>query len=121
MFKKQLSSILIHIGEDEQSTSSMEDIYIFVFTQILTKFKSLKCFNFDPFDGSNDHRLKFGISPPNILSSTLLELRVAVDCIEDCFYLLDGRFDQLNTLYVSICSSNVPTLPMINNKVTQSY
>jgi hypothetical protein len=99
----------------------MEDINIFVFTQIFTIFKNLECFNFSPFNGSNDHQLTFGVSPPNILSSTLLELHVAVDSFEDCLYLLDDRFNQLNTIYVSICSSNVPTLPMINNKVNQSY
>ncbi|CAF4226427.1 unnamed protein product [Rotaria magnacalcarata] len=79
-------------------------------------FKKLEYFKFNPFDGSHYDRLTFCESRPNILSSTLLVLRVVVDCYEDCLYLLDGRFNQLNTIYVTICSSKVPTLPVVNNK-----
>ncbi len=35
---------------------------MFVFTQIFTIFKNLECFNFSPFNDSNDHRLTFGVS-----------------------------------------------------------
>ncbi|CAF3705187.1 unnamed protein product [Rotaria sp. Silwood1] len=116
IFKNQLSSIVIHINECQESTSSIIDINIFIFTQILLMFKELLYLNFSPFAGSDYHRLTFGVSPPNILSSTLVQLRVVVDYYEDCLYLLDGRFNQLDTIYVTICSSNVPTLPVINNK-----
>ncbi|CAF1375581.1 unnamed protein product [Rotaria sordida] len=116
IFKNQLSSIVIHINKCQESTSSIKDINIFIFTQIFTMFKNLQYLNFSPFNGSNYHRLTFGVSPPNILSSTLLQLRVVIDSYEDCLYLLDGRFNQLNTIYVTICLSKVPTLSVINNK-----
>ncbi|CAF4618030.1 unnamed protein product [Rotaria sp. Silwood2] len=40
--------------------------------------------------------------PPTFRSSTLLKLNIRVQCFEDCLYLLDGRFNQLHTLYVDI-------------------
>ncbi|CAM4929095.1 unnamed protein product [Rotaria socialis] len=117
-FKNQLSSIVIDIDINEcpKSTSSIKDINIFIFTQIFKMFKNLQYFKFNPFDDSHYDRLTFRESRPNILSSTLLVLRVVVDFYEDCLYLLDGRFNQLNTIYVTICSSKVPTLPVVNNK-----
>jgi hypothetical protein len=39
---------------------------------------------------------------PTFRSSTLLELNIRVECIDDCLYLLDGRFNQLHTLHVDI-------------------
>ncbi|CAF1431620.1 unnamed protein product [Rotaria sordida] len=84
-------------------------------------FNNLQCLNMDPFSTCDYNQLAFGVSPPNIFSSTLLYLRVVVDSYEDCLYLLDGRFNQLNEFNVTICSSNVPSLPLINNKVSKRY
>jgi hypothetical protein len=83
-------------------------------------FNNLRYLNFNIND-TNYHQLTFGVSPPNILSSTLLFLYVVVDSFEDCLYLLDGRFKQLNTFHVCIYSSNVPSLPVINNEVSEPY
>ena len=120
-FKSQLSTLIVHIDECQEPTSSIKDINIFIFTQILTRFKKLRYLNFAPFAGSDYHRLTFDVLPPNVLSSTLVQLRVVVNSYEECLYLLDGRFNQLNKFYVTICSSNIPTLPVINNKVSDLY
>ncbi|CAF1388260.1 unnamed protein product [Rotaria sp. Silwood1] len=93
IFENQLSSLVIYINEREEPRSSIKDINIFLFTQIFAMFNNLQCLNLNPFD-----------------------LRVVVDSYEDCLYLLDGRFNKLNKFNVTICSSNVPSLPLINNK-----
>ncbi|CAF3909154.1 unnamed protein product [Rotaria sp. Silwood1] len=114
-FKSQILSFVIRINKCQES-NSIEDINIFIFIQIFSIFKKLQHLNFSPSASTDYHLLKFGVSPPNIVSSTLLDLWVIVDSYEDCLYLLDGRFNRLRTLYVTICSSNVSALPMVNNE-----
>ncbi|CAF0804401.1 unnamed protein product [Adineta steineri] len=71
------------------------DINLLIFIHILTIFCNLKYFSFD-----TSQQLSFGNSPPNIFSSTLVELHVSLNDLTDCLYLLDGRFSQLHTLRV---------------------
>ncbi|CAF1403549.1 unnamed protein product [Adineta steineri] len=71
------------------------DINLLIFIHILTIFCNLKYFSFD-----TSQQLSFGNSPPNIFSSTLIELHVSLNDLTDCLYLLDGRFSQLHTLRV---------------------
>ena len=78
-------------------------------------FNNLRYLNFN-INGTDYHRLTFGVSPPNVLSSILLELHVIVDSFEDCLYLLDGRFPQLHTFHMKISEISSNTLT-INNKV----
>ncbi len=82
-------------------------------------FSNLKHLNFG-VSSSNFHELSFDISPPMISSSILLELHVVVDSYTDCLYLLDGRFDQLHTFYITICSSYSP-LSVIDSEVSYSH
>ncbi|CAF1330049.1 unnamed protein product [Rotaria sordida] len=116
VFEYQLSSLVIHTDEGQRTTSLFEDINIFLYTQILTMFKNLQYLNFSPFANPNNHQLTFNLSSPNIFSSTLLHLHVIVDTFGDCLYLLDGRFNQLNTFDVTIYFGNVSVSPLINNK-----
>jgi len=116
-FKNQISLLVIHIKQRQDPNNSIKDINTFIYTQIFTMLKNLEYLNFSP-NTSEYHRLTFGVSYPNVFSSTLLQLRVVIDSYEDCLYLLDGRFNRLETFYVTICSSNVPALPMINNEVS---
>jgi hypothetical protein len=97
----------------------LKDTNIFIYTQIFTKFNNLKYLNFDPLAITDYNQLTFGVSPPNVFSSTLSVLRVVVDSYEDCLYLLDGRFKRLGALFVTVCSSNVSALPKIDNKVSE--
>ena len=39
---------------------------------------------------------------PSLFSSTLLELHINVYLFDDCLYLLDGRLNQLHTLFVNV-------------------
>ena len=54
-------------------------------------------------------RLIFNDSLPfHIYSSTILILNIKVQCFDDCLYLLDGRFNQLHTLYVDLVNTYSP-------------
>jgi len=117
IFKNQILSLAIDIDKCEQP-DSIKDINTFIYTQIFTAFSNIQYLKFDSSFGY--HQLSFDFSPPIVFSSTLLELRVIVDSYADCLYLLDGRFNQLHTFYVTICSL-VPGLPIINNEVSYSY
>ncbi|CAF4529882.1 unnamed protein product, partial [Rotaria sp. Silwood2] len=115
VFEYQLSSLVIHTDESQKATSSFEDINIFLYTQILTMFKNLQYLNFSPFAYPKNHQLTFNLSSPNVFSSTLSHLHVSVDTFDDCLYLLDGRFNQLNTFDVTIYFKNVSESSLINN------
>jgi hypothetical protein len=78
-------------------------------------FINLQYLKFGPSSISYQ-QLSFGMSPPTVISSNLLELHVRVDCFTDCLYLLDGRFNQLHTFHVNIGSISSNTLT-INNGV----
>ena len=82
-------------------------------------FSKLESFYFGiSFDWSQ--RLSFDNSPPNIFSSTLLELQVSLNDLTDCLYLLDGRFSHLHTLRVYTVY-NISTNVTISNKVNYFY
>ncbi|CAF0725862.1 unnamed protein product [Rotaria sordida] len=78
-------------------------------------FTNLRYLNFGP-SLSECQQLSFGTSPPTVFSSTLSELHILVPRFIDCLYLLDGRFNQLHTLYVYITFINIP-YETINNKI----
>ncbi len=114
----QIDSLVIEVNRYEDMRTCI-DVNLYLFTQILTMFYNLKYFYFGPSFHSSQ-RLSFGNSPPNIFSSTLLELYVSLNDLTDCLYLLDGRFNQLHTLHVHISDNNSMDVK-INNKVNYFY
>jgi hypothetical protein len=119
---------VIDINKCEEPRSPTINININIFTQIFIMFSNLKYLKFGPsssvyhrlaLDPSSSvyHRLTLDPSLPNVFSSTLLELHVVLHSYRDCLYLLDGRFNQLHTLSVLICSFSGPLLTPINNEV----
>jgi len=44
----------------------------------------------------------FNLSLTNCVSSTLTKLKIDVNTLDDCLYILDGRFDCLSTLIIDI-------------------
>jgi len=99
MFKNQISSLVI-----ETITTRVylrENVNAQIFTQIFNVSTKLQYLNFNPSPISY-RAISFRDSSPTILSSTLLELHVLLEDFTDCLYLLDGRFNQLQTLYVNI-------------------
>lgn len=99
-FKNQISSLVIAAIAKECPSSKLNTR---LFECILNMFTNLKYLNYSNFNRAAYHQqLSFEVSPPTIFSSTLLELKVKVRSIDDCLYLLDGRFSQLQVFDVDI-------------------
>ncbi|CAF3798504.1 unnamed protein product [Rotaria sordida] len=63
------------------------------------------------YESSYKNRLRLCFDdppPPTFHSSTLQKLNIKIRCFDDCLYLLDGRFNQLNTLFVDFLSIQRP-------------
>ncbi|CAF3298751.1 unnamed protein product [Rotaria sp. Silwood2] len=81
-FKKQITTLLITIDNNKETREIVH------YTNHRIK-KRLRLFFDDP-------------PPPTFRSSTLLKLSVRLQGIDDCLHLLDGRFNQLHTVYVDL-------------------
>ncbi|CAF1406684.1 unnamed protein product [Adineta steineri] len=105
MFKKQIKTLLITIDDSR----SMLDTVVNIVDDILTVFISLNDLILYESFYKNRVRLFFLNPPsPRFRSSTLRKLNIRLQCMSDCLYLLDGRFDQLQTLHVdliNLCNS----------------
>ncbi len=112
--KDKILSLVIDTSKNKNKIlrSDMIDI---VFPHIFTMFINLQYLNFG-MSSIFYPKLSFGMSPPSVTSSNLLELHVRVHYFTDCLYLLDGRFSQLHTFNVNIDGICSTTLT-INNKV----
>ena len=97
----------------------MGDIYSIIFIRILTIFTNLRCLKFNPSSSFRDVAL-FHIKSKTAISSTLLELHVSVEKMENCLDILDGRFDQLRILYVTVYIG-FPWLFNVEHKVGYFY
>jgi hypothetical protein len=74
-----------------------------IFDYILTVFTSLNCLIL--YESSYEDRVPLLLDDPHLptfRSSTLRKLNVRLQSFDDCLYLLDGRFNQLHTLYVDL-------------------
>ena len=58
----------------------------------------------------------FNLSSTNCVSSTLTKLKIDVNTLDDCLYILDGRFDCLSTLIIDIEKMR-PLLSIIDTTV----
>jgi hypothetical protein len=108
-FKNQISSLVIDITESNDADSI--EIIRFIFTHICVMFTNLQYLNFGLSSSNKCQQLSFGSygsSPLAVSSSTLSELHIRLPRFIDCLYLLDGRFNQLHTLYVYITFIYVP-------------
>ncbi|CAF2643500.1 unnamed protein product [Rotaria sp. Silwood2] len=72
-----------------------------IFTHIFTMFSNLQYLNFCP-SSLDQQQLSFRTPPLTAISTNLLKLYVYLDVFIDCLYLLDGRFNQLHTLYANV-------------------
>ncbi len=62
-------------------------------------------------------RLRIDIPLPNIFSSTLLTLNIKVSDFMDCLYILDGRFNNLQSLDIDLMMI-YPLLEQVENQVS---
>ncbi|CAF3039770.1 unnamed protein product [Rotaria sp. Silwood2] len=109
----QISSFVIDfVTNNGLSSRYLDNI---VFTNIFTMFTNLEYLKFYP-SSIGFYQLTFDISPPTVMSSTLLELHISVYYFTDCLYLLDGRFQQLRTFHVNIFHIKFTSLTIANEE-----
>ncbi len=91
----------------------MTNVITNIFIRIFTTCTNLRYLNFDP-------RLYYerllDSTCPKFFCSILEELHVNLDDYDTCLYLLDGRFNELETLYVNITFIEFPD-PKIANEL----
>ncbi len=114
IFKNQIRTLIISIDEDDMLSPTTKNIC----NDIFTIFTNLSQLILRESSYKNHVRLFLadGLLLSTFRSSTLLELRVRIQCFDDCLYLLDGRFSQLHTLYVDFTHIRHPE--EIENKVS---
>ncbi|CAF1377351.1 unnamed protein product [Rotaria sp. Silwood1] len=113
IFQNQILSLVIDIVQRKDLCLAEND-NVHIFKRILTVSSNLQCLNFGP-SLFWYQRLLLRSLTPDVVSPTLLELRVGVQNFIDCLYLVDGRFDQLRTFYVDIYHI-FPPQRIIDNK-----
>ncbi|CAF0734993.1 unnamed protein product [Adineta steineri] len=103
IFKNQITRLIIGIAPDEIRCSTME----YTCNLILTVFINLNELIF--YDASYQYhiRLMNYTLCPNFSSSSLSILKIKVQTFSVCLYLLDGRFDQLHTLYIELANTSL--------------
>jgi hypothetical protein len=60
----------------------------------------------------------FNLRSENIMSSTLIKLKINVSNFLDCLFLLDGRFESLSTLIINVADIFDPVID-IGGRVSQ--
>lgn len=103
IFRKQISHLTISIDHTELR-SSVVDLNKNIYARIFTMFPNLVDFDFSPASFWRGHaRLVISNLPPMAyFLPNIINLRINVDTLNDCLYLLDGRLTHLRTLSVRI-------------------
>ncbi|CAM4767623.1 unnamed protein product [Rotaria magnacalcarata] len=94
-YKNQISSLIIDINTNgEQSLTGNENTLLF--TRIFTTFTNLRILNIGPSSICYQH-LSFNLSPPTVISSTLLELHIAFIELSSLIFNNKGKLSNLRS------------------------
>ncbi|CAF4481158.1 unnamed protein product, partial [Rotaria sp. Silwood2] len=104
IFKNQITTLIISIDPDKNEDWTMTNIC----NHIFTVFINLNHLTFYDASYKNHVRLLHYIQSPTFSSSSLLILNIKVQNFSGCLYILDGRFDQLHTLYIELANIFLP-------------
>ncbi|CAF4772901.1 unnamed protein product, partial [Rotaria sp. Silwood2] len=109
IFKNQITTLFITIDKNNEFYEEMILSATNICNHILTVFTSLIYLTL--YESSYKKRVPLLFDDaflPTFRSSTLLKLKIRVQCFDDCLYLLDGPFNQLHTLCVDLVHINQP-------------
>ncbi|CAF1023393.1 unnamed protein product [Rotaria sordida] len=112
IFKKQITKLIFSINSDTKTWSTMENICNIIFTVFL----NLTNLIFYDASYKNHVRLSFDIPSPTFSSSSLLILNIKVQSFCICLHILDGRFEQLHTLYIQLANIFPPSKEIENQR-----
>ncbi|CAF4539221.1 unnamed protein product [Rotaria sp. Silwood2] len=112
IFKNQITKLIISIDPNKKKLYTMKNICIYIFTI----FINLTHLIFNDASYENNARLLFDIPSSSFSSSSLLVLNIKVQTFAMCLYLLDGRFDQLQTLYIELANIFPPSEEIKNQR-----
>ncbi|CAF1559442.1 unnamed protein product [Rotaria magnacalcarata] len=133
LFKNKILSLTFNMNVNKKD-NDREHVNGIIFQRIIKIFTNLQYLNFCP-SSIWYSRISLKAFTANLASTTLSELHVTVNDFDDCLYLLDGRFNQLHTLYVYVADiqssqqtiNNMENLPnlkyfsLYSNVVTRAY
>ncbi|CAM4803619.1 unnamed protein product [Rotaria magnacalcarata] len=100
LFKNKILSLTLNVNVNKKANDE-EFFNGIIFERIITIFTNLQYLNFCP-SSIWYSRISLKGFTANLASTTLLELHVTLNNFNGCLYLLDGRFNQLHTLYVYV-------------------
>lgn len=101
---KQIQALLLTIDDDDnQMLDEISRSMYYICENLFTVFDHLVTLTFDPSSETYSIPLSFEDGPlDNFCSSSLLKLKISVEYFEDCLYLFDGRFSELNNVDLNI-------------------
>ncbi|CAF0961026.1 unnamed protein product [Adineta steineri] len=110
IFKQQILELVVTIG-DETMYKSEEKLVTDIYKRIFGLFTNLKYLDIDANDTHHFPRsLLTGVPSTTCCSSSIVHLRIRMQNIDDCIYLLDGRLSQLHTMIVNLDYIHNPVL-----------
>jgi hypothetical protein len=113
IFKNQITTLIITIDPNQNDLSTMQNIC----NDIFTVFIKLTHLIFYESSYEDIVRLLFDFPFPCFSSSTLLVLKIKIQTFSQCLWILDGRFNQLQTLNIDLANI-YPPLEQIENQVS---
>ena len=104
IFKSQITRLIIEINPIKSRMWTLKSICSFIFSVFL----NLTHLIFYESSYKKIVRLLFDSPTPKISSSTLMVLNIKVQSFHVCLYLLDGRFNQLQTFFIELANIHIP-------------
>ncbi|CAF1310975.1 unnamed protein product [Rotaria sordida] len=97
---KQISDLVVTISDEILEKSNMK-LLTYIYNRIFGLVTNLKYLDMDSSDTYTSSRsLLTGLPSTTCCSSSIVHLRIKMQNIDDCLYLLDGRLSQLHTLLI---------------------
>lgn len=103
LFRNQIRKLMITIDNQHPHHDDTEINMLNLLIEIFTVFINLTELMVAEFLYRDRVRLYLNPAPSATFSSSALKkLNIKVHCFEDCLFILDGRFNQLQTFQVSL-------------------
>ena len=100
LLHKQITSLTIDINDKLTDERPIEHFSV-MFCLILKLCQRLEKFHFCQFHYRSEKRPIY-FSPLDCKSAILTELKVNINCFDECLYLFDGHFSSLSTVILNV-------------------